>query len=170
MRLKQRRWFVLAGLAVIAASPSWSRSATRPHVAAIPKYVGTISAENAPQFLLDVANRVDQIVGVQVEIIPSGNGGPLKYFVDRDDRLFVISGSVKNNFAQEGIEIVSPKDEASFLHGSWVLDGFYVVKSGGVHQGVASFGLQKVNEGEVLLSPKFAVKIRRIGPAPEAFR
>jgi hypothetical protein len=170
MTFNQRLGIIIAGLTVIAASPSLSSSAPRTHVGTMPKYVGTISPDNAPQFLVDVANRLDQIVGIKVEVVPSGNDDPHKYLVDRDDRLFVISASAKNNFAQEGIEIVAPYQEASFLHGSWVLDGFYVVKSGGVHQGIASFGLQKVNEGEVLLSPKYAVKVVRIGKAPEAFR
>ncbi len=124
----------------------------------IPKYVGQITPRNVGILLNDVAARRDRIIGLQVQIAPNGAGDPKGYVVDRDDRLFVISADVKTALADDGLEVVAPKDEASFLHGQWILDGFYVVKSGGIHQGVASFGLEKVDEGAVLLSPKYIVR------------
>ena len=149
---------LIALLVCVAQAHAASGPSARQRVATIPKYVGRITPRNVGILLTDVAARRDRIIGLQIQIAPSGPGDPKGYIVDRDDRLFVISADVKTTFADDGLEVVAPKDEASFLHGWWILDGFYVVKSGGIHQGAASFGLEKVNEGAVLLSPKYIVR------------
>jgi hypothetical protein len=153
---------LLVGVTQAHAAPKAdSPVETRPET--IPKYVGYLDDKTTPAFLVGIASHVDQIVGIRAQIRPSENAAdPRDYTAADDDRLFVISEKVRNQFADEGIEVVAPKDEVNWLHGSWVIDGFYVVKSGGVHQGIASFGLQKVNEGEVLLSPKYVVRAVRI--------
>ena len=125
--------------------------------AVIPKFVGTVNAGNALRFLGGITDRVDKIVGLQVFIEPSSDETFRKkhYSVDEDERQFSISSGATGDSG--GLEMVAPAEEVQFLHGSYVLDGFYVVKSGGMHQGTASVGLEKVNEGAVLLSTKFRV-------------
>ena len=119
----------------------------------IPKYVGAVSAKNVKPFLDAVSGHLDKIVGLKVffDSTPNRNTG---YSASTDDRLFVVNYGTLD---KPGVEIVAPKAEASYLHGSWVLDGFYIVKSGGVHQGTVSVGLEKVDEGAVLLSTKYHV-------------
>jgi hypothetical protein len=45
-------------------------------------------------------------------------------------------------------------------HGGWNVDGFYLVKPGGLHQGISSFGLMQTDEAAVRLNP--AVRFVRV--------
>ncbi len=46
----------------------------------------------------------------------------------------------------------------SWQHGSYIFDGFFIVKSGGIHQGVVSYGLEPVNEAIVRLNPNVRIR------------
>ena len=144
--------------ALLVGVPSVALSAPKHHHAGqiIPKFVGMVDASNVERFLNAVGDNQDKIIGIRVAfdgMRPAkepANG----YAADADDDQFVISyGTLES----PGIEMVAPKSEASWQHGSYVLDGFYVVKSGGMHQGTLSYGLEKVDEGTVLLSTKYRV-------------
>jgi len=54
-------------------------------------------------------------------------------------------------------------DDGRFEHSGYVLDGFYRVKSGGVHQGTSSFGLSSVDEAQIRLNGGLKIKAVKIG-------
>ena len=76
------------------------------------------------------------------------------YLADADGPQFVISKSDLQR--GNGIEVVT-NGTVGRDAGMFTLDGIYIVKAGGMHQGIASFGLQPVDEATVRLNP--SVKI-----------
>lgn len=129
-------------------------TSTSPPVAAAPqaeqmiRLSGEVDPAHAEAFLSKVADHVDGIVGVQVWIEPS-EGGDTTYQVGQDDERLVISNQT--------YELLAPKGAWRWEHGRYVVDGFFLVKSGGVHQGVSSLGLEAVSESAVRLKPDVAV-------------
>ena len=129
------------------------------------KYVGTVNSANANYFMSRVADNVDKIIGIQIAVdrgdsdVPGG--GDSSYLVYQDQKSGQFSAS-KTDADGGGIELVVPAIEANFQHGDYVIDGFYMVKAGGVHQGVASFGLEKVDESEILLNQHLKIVVRSV--------
>ncbi|MEJ2818507.1 DUF2939 domain-containing protein [Caulobacter sp. CCG-8] len=109
---------------------------------------GEVDAAHAEAFLSKVADHLDGIVGVQVWIEPS-EGPEATYQVGQDDDRLVISN--------ETYELLAPKGAWRWEHGRYVVDGFFLVKNGGVHQGVSSLGLEAVSESAVRLKPNLTV-------------
>jgi hypothetical protein len=102
------------------------------------------------QFLL---NSLDTIVGLKVSF-PANEYTPGVVVAGANDGQFVayFSGAGESEIvAVEGFQ---------FLHGAYVFDGFFVVKSGGVHQGTVSLSLQKTDEAQVRLSNAAIIDIR----------
>ncbi len=66
--------------------------------------------------------------------------GRLVFWTDRD----------KNGF---GTEYLFPKGSYFFLHGSYIVKGYFIVRSGGMHQGVSSVAFERVDDATVLLNP-----------------
>ena|ERR1035441_2459610 len=56
----------------------------------------------------------------------------------------------KNGF---GTEYLFPKGSYFFLRGSYIVKGYFIVRSGGMHQGVSSIAFQRVDDATVLLNP-----------------
>lgn len=159
------RTLVLAAILAVSV-PSVGLSASKTNHAAriIPKYVGEVNERNVERVLNMIGDHQDKIVGLQVmfDATPRGAQAANGYTADKDDgRLFVVSyGTLES----PGIEMVVPKDEANYQHGGYVLDGFYLVKTGGMHQGTISYGLEKVDEATVLLSTKYRVVEQIVQP------
>lgn len=154
-----------AALACIAVSAVGSPAAEAADCARLTllRMTGTVTADNAAAFTEFVAKHQDKVIGLQVRIAP---GTPTDftakhYLAEVDERLFVV---FKRGADEGGIEVVAPKDEAGWLHGEYVLDGFYVVKSGGMHQGTLSYGLEKTDEGIIRTNPNVTVKDVPVGP------
>lgn len=154
----KRRLVIALGAIAFAGAAS---AAPRHHATGvIPKYVGEVNADNAARFLDNVAGRIDKIVGLKVIIEPSTDADFRRkgYLAMKDGRLFSVSATPTGGPGQSGgVEMVAPADEVGLMNGGFSLDGFYVIKNGGMHQGTVSVGLEKVDEGAVLLSTKFRV-------------
>jgi hypothetical protein len=122
----------------------------------IPRFVGQVDAANVESFLDVLTAHDDRIVGLQVTFDgrkidpPPANG----YAAYEDGGLFVVD---YGTLASPGIELVAPEAQAHLRHGSYLLDGFYIVKNSGMHQGTLSYALKRVDEGAVLASRKFRV-------------
>jgi hypothetical protein len=56
-------------------------------------------------------------------------------------------------FWNDKAEYLFPDGSYSFLHGSYVIDGYFIPRRGGVHQGVVSIAFSKVDAAQVLLNP-----------------
>ncbi|HEY3146135.1 MAG TPA: hypothetical protein VGJ75_07280 [Dongiaceae bacterium] len=50
-------------------------------------------------------------------------------------------------------EYLFPKGTFFFLHGEYVVRGYFIARSGGVHQGIQSNAFEKVDDAAVLLNP-----------------
>lgn len=150
----------IAGLPIDAGAAPNAANHAAAREAVIPKFVGRVTPDNATRFLEGVVGRTDKIVGLQVHIQPGGDKtfAEDRYLAEANDVLFSMSKS--DSLDGEGLEMVAPAAEAVWLHGDYALDGFYLVKSGGVHQGITSIGLERVDEAAVLLSTKFRVVVR----------
>lgn len=115
----------------------------------VTRLVGEVNAGNAAAFL-ESAFIPDEIVGVQVTIEPSEEADE-KYGTtvdDEDGALAIWSGE---------FEMVVPKTSYHWLHGAYVVDGFFIPKNGGMHQGTISFGLEPVSEGQVRANPNLKI-------------
>lgn len=56
-------------------------------------------------------------------------------------------------FWDETDEFLFPKGSFVPLHGSYVIKGYFIPRSGGVHQGIASNAFEKVDEADARLRP-----------------
>jgi len=50
-------------------------------------------------------------------------------------------------------EFLFPKDSFFLLHGSYVVKGYFIVRSGGIHQGITSSSFEKIDDAQVMLRP-----------------
>ncbi len=50
-------------------------------------------------------------------------------------------------------EYLFPKGSYDFLHGDYVIKGYFIVRDGGFHQGSSSRAFEKVDDATVMLSP-----------------
>src|SRR5215468_3741010 len=50
-------------------------------------------------------------------------------------------------------EYLFPKDSYQFLHGDYVIKGYFIARNGGFHQGVTSRAFERVDDATVMLSP-----------------
>lgn len=118
--------------------------------AAVPVFTGEVTATNSQQFNTALANRVDAIVGVKVTVDPTDDRSPAGYLVDQLDEN---GGVYISQVDREGSGIQINAPSAFWRHGSYVIDGFFVVKYGGMGQGIMGYQLKPVDEATVLLSP-----------------
>ena len=56
-------------------------------------------------------------------------------------------------FWNENAEYLFPDKAYSYQHGSWIVNGYFIARSGGVHQGVISIAFEKIADTAVLLNP-----------------
>lgn len=123
----------------------------------VPVYTGQVTYENSQSFTTALANRVDTIVGVKASVAPTEAGVLNGYLVDSmaDDAGVYIS---RTEGRMGGIQINAPS--AYWRHGNYIIDGFFVVKYGGMGQGVMGYQLKPVDEAAVLLSQVPHVEVR----------
>lgn len=137
----------------------------------IPKLTGNVVEANAFATFGAIAEREDSIIGLKLWVDPSAVDAP-------EPQIYIVApptaeGNAFTLFARDaadetsGIELVLPQaEDVMWMHGSHVIDGFFLVKSGGMNQGILSYALKPVDEAAVLLSPKALVVEERIPDAP----
>lgn len=135
------RRFLIAGVAALAATPAIAQSLT------VTRLTGEVTSANFTAFCGLVADAVDKVIGLKVQI-----DSPLPDPQDTE----LLDGGAAYLFDGEEIELNADKG-VIWLHGSIVFDGFYLIKYGGMHQGILSFGLQQVDEATVILNPAIRV-------------
>lgn len=153
-----RNFFAAAAIIAMIASPVSSTPNKRvaPSERNIVTYTGEVNAGSAERFNNLISENVDKVIGLQVLVDPSSstdfdNHG---YLANVLDGQMVIS---KTDPVQGGGTEVVTNAPVQWMMGGLSIDGFFVVKPGGLNQGIASFGLQPVDEAAVRLNP--AVKI-----------
>jgi len=50
-------------------------------------------------------------------------------------------------------EYLFPKDTYQYLHGEYVIKGYFIARNGGFHQGATSRAFEKVDDATVMVSP-----------------
>jgi hypothetical protein len=157
-----RRKSIAWALALTAFSTSSAAAPHRAHMAAsrnVVTYTGQINVRTADRFLQLVSRNLDKVIGLKVFVDPSTGAqfeksGYLALYDENGRQLSVSKGPPGG--LEGGIEVVK-NGLIDRTMGFYVIDGFFIVKSGGVHQGVVSYGLQPVDEAAVRLNP--AVKL-----------
>lgn len=146
-----RKLVTLAAVLTVTSNPALAQSQS-----VVPVFTGEVTYENSERFTVALANRVDTIVGVQVTVDPTNASSPDGYLVDgiSDSGGVYIS---RTEGRMGGIQINAR--DAYWRHGSYVIDGFYVVKYGGMGQGIMGYQLQPVDEAAVRLSPARLVEV-----------
>ena len=56
-------------------------------------------------------------------------------------------------FWDSTVEYLFERGTYSYQHGSYIVDGYFIARSGGEHQGVVSDAFEKVDDTKVLLNP-----------------
>jgi hypothetical protein len=120
----------------------------------VPLITGTATADNVEELMSAAGGACDSFIGVKVRFDPAPADDDLQYSVSgdtEDDYLIVFrSGDPTST------ELVI-NGAFRWEQGAYVVDGFFLVKSGGMHQGVVSLGLQPVEEAILQSSPKIAI-------------
>ncbi|THD35724.1 MAG: hypothetical protein E7773_10275 [Sphingomonas sp.] len=116
-------------------------------------YTGVVSATNAERFTDLVAANTDKIIGLKITVERSRDTDK-RYFTSRDgNQLNITSGDPMNApvevLINSGLGTTMDMDTA---------DGFYLIKSGGMHAaGALSFGTEAVNESQLRLNPRVRI-------------
>jgi hypothetical protein len=129
--------------------------------ASILRVNGEVTAKSYKGLEVFLMNSLDTLVGLKVSFPQSDSSEPGALTASADGGKFI--GFV----AGPGSETEMVADAGfAFQHGSFVFDGFFVVKSGGMHQGIVSLYLDKADESAVLLSgtPVKDISIDRLDP------
>jgi hypothetical protein len=118
----------------------------------IPQLQGTLTEDTYPDLEKFVDDHVNKVVGLKITVERSGSdAAPLQASED-NGQLVVYLKSTPDEPSES--EIVAGNG-FTFRNGSYVLDGLFMVKNGGTHQGVVSYSLKKMNEAALDTSIKF---------------
>jgi hypothetical protein len=136
-----RRFTILTTIVFAFAFSADSRAAT-PRVINIEFLQAEIDPSNV-QWLSGLACRnYDRIVHVDLSIS----------WPDKDTDAET-AGFERLVFWNSEAEFLFPKGTYFFLHGSWIVKGYFIVRSGGVHQGIVSDAFEKIDDATVMLNP-----------------
>lgn len=117
----------------------------------VPVVEGGVTLATVDPFSTAIDNQMDRVIGLKVRIEPHTEAErQAGYYADADEGYLNVGFSA--GLGEGGYEIII-RDGFRWEHGGWVIDGFYLVKSGGMHQGTISYGLEAVDEATVRLNP-----------------
>jgi hypothetical protein len=108
----------------------------------IPQLSGTLTESTYPEFEKFIDDHVNKVVGLKITVERSASdAAPLQ--ADADNGQLVV---YLNSTPDEPSESEIVAGNGFSLHdGSFVLDGLFMVKNGGMHQGVISYSLRKTD-------------------------
>lgn len=102
---------------------------------------GEVDDVNLQQVSSLIADANDNVIGLKLRFNPPQND---RWSVEIQDEGggYVFDGEIELNVS----------GGACWVNGALSLDGFWLVKYGGMHQGILSFGLQRVDEAQIRLN------------------
>lgn len=133
------------------------RSGVTAGVRHIRKLQGDITGDNAERLFELLVEECDRVVGVQVHLNPSEDWSEGLQVGDHN-----APGETLTVYKANGHTEININDGFRREHGGWAVDGFYLVKPGGMFQGVCCFGLLPVDEAAIFLNPAVRVVMVRI--------
>jgi hypothetical protein len=110
----------------------------------IPELHGPVTRANFDRFEAFVSSHLDRVIGLKVSFDTDEKAKGLNASADGGQFVTYVTPNTQT-------EIVA-NSGYSFQHGSYVFDGFFIVKNGGMHQGVVSYGLVQAKEEAIRLS------------------
>jgi hypothetical protein len=146
-------WAVTAALLTTSSGATQRRKPIhRPAARTVIVYTGEVNAKTADRFLSTMSRNVDKVIGAKVLVEPSQDGelertGYLAIYSDNQLGISLTDRKGMNG----GVEVVK-NGPVQRMMGSYSIDGMFLVKPGGLNQGVASFGLEPVDEASVRLN------------------
>lgn len=125
------------------------RKKTAPRVANVSAIVrqlsGYLTLKNYPTFEAFISSNFDNVVGLKFRVEKSNENDRLQASDDNGKSLAIyLKGEPAFEFVLN--------NAFTFEHGGYVVDGFFLVKSGGMHQGTISLGLIPVDEAQIRMS------------------
>lgn len=139
----KRAWFSLA-LTLLCVAPAAAKTTI------VEFLQGPISPKNIGALAGLACRNYDHIVHLDISVNWPSNSSE----AEQSDYQRLI-------FWTRNAEYLFPKDTYVFLHGEYVIKGYFIVRDGGFHQGVSSRAFEKVDDATVMLSP--TVKERKAG-------
>lgn len=104
---------------------------------------GHVTVANYPRFEKFISENLNNVVGLQLSFDQSRDEDALQANASSDGFSAYLKDGSSEIVASRGV---------SFQHGFHIFDGFFLIKSGGMHQGVVSYGLVPANEDVIRLS------------------
>lgn len=137
-----------------------SYSSAGPKISALD---GSLHIKTWKEFVDFVSDNTDKIVSVKIWVDAKKHDNKKGVLVaDISQKQLVIYKTGMDGSGGDYDAEVVVNDNYRYEHGQYVIDGFFVIKSGGMHQGILSYGLNGVPDSQVLLSdPKISRKIIR---------
>ena len=126
----------------------------------IPQLSGTLTESTYPEFEKFIDDHVNKVVGLKITVERSASdAAPLQASAD-NGQLVVYLNSTPDEPSES--EIVAGNG-FSYQGGSYILDGLFIVKNGGMHQGVISYSLRKTDESAAKLDPPIKLEQIELG-------
>lgn len=139
---------VLSGLVGALAVPSMAVAQTRQ----ITLFRGGVDQRNVLDVLDKLASCIDQIVGIKFQIDLPMNGRFSAGIAEHDGRTSISAPEYALDLERGG----------SSVHGMVVVDGFFLLKSAGLYQGVFAFYGERVDEATIRLNPTLQIVVREV--------
>lgn len=138
----------VASAATVGAFQNAAKS-DPPRQQTIVTYTGTVDAGSAERLLDLIGNSTDEIVGLKL-VVERSKDSDQRYFTHLDGgRLNITEGDPLS-----GPREVIVNGGIGTTWDMWTIDGFYLIKSGGMHAaGALSYGALPVDEAEIRLNP-----------------
>jgi len=142
---------LVALLMFVDSTPVAAKQAT----VVVPLVRGEVNVKTYGTFEKFLSSHLDKIIGLQVRIVaPTDERDQLQAGVDQGQFTAYLSGGHdvcwKPN--EPRCSEIGASTGFSYMHGDYVFDGFFLVKYGGMHQGIQSYYLKEVDEATVKLS------------------
>lgn len=131
-------WDRLFGKSILAPMP--------PEQKVVPRIVSEVLDDNFVAFCARLEAAVGSVIGLHVSM--SKPIEPRDAVLGSDGGVYMFNGT--------NVEI-NTASGATFRHGDIIFDGFWMVKYGGMHQGVRSVYLEHVADAGILLNPAITV-------------
>jgi hypothetical protein len=121
---------------------------------------GTLTESTYPEFEKFIDDHVNKVVALKITVQRSdSDAAPLEASAD-NGQLVVYLNSTPDEPSES--EIVAGNG-FSYQHGSYVIDGLFMVKNGGTHQGVVSYSLKKTDGSAARLDPSIKLEEIELG-------
>lgn len=120
------------------------------------QFSGTFPSAESARFFEAVIDDCNRIVGLSIVVESTGDDADAQVFAHGSGKLVLF---LRNSGGGTELNI---NGGFRWEHGSWIVDGFYLVKPGGMFQGICCFGLIAADEAAIRLDSSVRIVPVRI--------